>query len=130
MKNLFLYLLFTSGLLLQSCSKQLNGGAATITQTNISFVYENGLPIDAGACINPTSNYAIAISAKISGTPTSGGLGVKYSFNGVENEVFFTSNSTQVKKVTLAKGQNIAQLTISKKEATLYMAIQEFEIVN
>ena len=129
MKNI-LYLLTTCCLLLQSCSKNLGDGTAGITQANISFVYENGLPIESGACINPSTNYAIAISAKLTGMPPSGGLGVKYTFNGVENELFFNSNSTQIKQVTLIKGLNTAQLSVSKKESTLYLAVQEFELVN
>lgn len=117
-----------------SCKKNISQTQIvpfTITPTKIAFVYETGAAIEAGACINPNTKYAIAISATIDGVDTTGkGLTVKYTFNGKPDEITFLSTGTEIKKVSLINGNNNAQLVDNKKEANLFYTIQEFELVD
>jgi hypothetical protein len=96
----------------------------------IAFVYEDGKPIEAGACIKPTTNYAIAVTVKLTGNPDGKAVIVKYSLNGVADEISFVSGGTKIKKVTLINGINVAQTIETKQEARIILDIQEFELVN
>ena len=101
-----------------------------VNMEQIAFVYEDGKPIEAGACIKPTTNYAIAITVKLTGNPDGKAVSVKYSLNGVSDEISFISGGTKIKKVTLINGLNVAQTIETKQEARIILDIQEFELVN
>jgi hypothetical protein len=111
-----------------SCQKESSYPLVNMEQ--IAFVYEDGKPIEAGACIKPTTNYAIAITVKLTGNPDGKAVSVKYSLNGVADEISFVSGGTKIKKVTLINGLNVAQTIETKQEARIILDIQEFELVN
>ena len=111
-----------------SCQKESSYPVVNMEQ--IAFVYEDGKPIEAGACIRPTSNYAIAVTVKLTGNPDGKAVIVKYSLNGVADEISFVSGGTKIKKVTLINGINVAQTIETKQEARIILDIQEFELVN
>jgi len=124
---------FTFLVVLSSCKKEVSETESipfTITPTSISFVYEDGSEIKPGSCINPNTNYAIAINANLSGVDTSGkGLSVKYSFNSVPGEVTFFNTGVKIINIKLINGTNLAQITGTKQEASLIYKVQEFELV-
>ena len=101
-----------------------------LTTQSISFVYENGKPIEPGDCIKPTVNYAISITTKLKGLPIGKGIVVKYILNGVADEVTVTNGGTVTKKVTLINGLNVAKALETNQEANIFLDIQEFELVN
>ena len=117
-------------LIMVSSGCQKEGSFPTINMEQIAFVYEDGKPIEAGACIKPTTNYAIAITIKLTGNPDGKAVSVKYSLNGVADEISFISGGTKIKKVTLINGLNVAQTIETKQEARIILNIQEFELVN
>ncbi len=100
-----------------------------LVSTNISFVYENGNPIEAGGCINPATNYAIAISVKFNGAIPSSGIKLKYTFNGTSDEMTFLADGVKTKKIALIGGKNTAIITDTKQEAAIILVTQEFEVV-
>ncbi len=110
------------------CSKE--SSQPTLTTQSILFVYENGTPIEIGACIKPTENYAIAITTKLNGAPNGSPISVRYTLNGVADEISFTNGGTLIKKVTLINGLNVAQTIETKQEAHIFLDLQEFELVN
>jgi hypothetical protein len=128
--RLLLLLLFS--FLITSCQKEVapitpqNGSLAS---TNISFVYENGNPIDAGSCINPSTNYAIAITLKSNGTIPSNGITTKFTINGLNDEMTFLTDGTKTKKITLVNGKNSAIITDTKQEATINLITSAFEVI-
>ena len=110
------------------CKKE--SSQPTLTMQSIGFVYESGTPIEPGACIKPTTNYAIAITTKLNGTPNGNQISVRYTLNGVADEISFTNGGTLIKKVTLINGLNVAQTIDTKQEAHIFLDMQEFELVN
>ncbi len=110
------------------CKKE--SSQPTLTAQSIAFVYENGTPIEPGACIKPTTNYAIAITTKLNGTSNGNPISVRYTLNGVADEISFTNGGTLIKKVTLINGLNVAQTIDTKQEAHIFLDMQEFELVN
>ena len=132
-KHSFLYLLLVIFALFSSCkkSKIIVPDNTTLTIVDIAFVYENGSDIEAGACINPNTNYAIAITTKSQGQGTPKESIVKYVFNGNISEISFSNEGTKIKKVALINGLNMAQLVETKQEAKLILKLQtDFEQVN
>ncbi|WP_395617460.1 hypothetical protein [Aquirufa sp.] len=101
----------------------------SLVSTNISFVYENGNPIEAGGCINPATSYAVAISVKFNGTIPTNGIKLKYTFNGTSDEMTFLADGTKTKKIALTSGKNTAIITDTKQEAAIILVTQEFEVV-
>lgn len=101
----------------------------SLVSTNISFVYENGNPIEAGGCINPATNYAIAISVKFNGAIPSNGIKIKYTYNGISDEMTFLADEIKTKKIALTSGKNTAIITDTKQEAAIILVTQEFEVV-
>jgi hypothetical protein len=101
----------------------------SLVSTSISFVYENGNPIEAGGCINPATNYAIAISVKFNGTIPSNGIKIKYTYNGIADEMTFLADGIKTKKIALTGGKNTAIITDTKQEAAIILVTQEFEVV-
>jgi hypothetical protein len=128
-----LVFLFSLIVALSSCKKEVSETETiplTITPKSIAFVYEDGSEIKPGSCINPSTNYAIAINATISGVDTSGkGLSIKYSFNNTPGEVTFFNSGVKIVNVKLVNGTNLAQITGTKQEASLIYKVQEFELV-
>lgn len=128
-----IFFFFCISVLLGSCKKEVSETESipfTITPTSISFVYEDGSEIKPGSCINPNTNYAIAINANLSGVDTSGkGLPIKYTFNNVPAEVTFFNSGVKVINVKLINGKNLAQITGTMQEASLIYKVQEFELV-
>lgn len=128
-----IFIFFCILVLLGSCKKEVSETETipfTITPTSISFVYEDGSEIKPGSCINPNTNYAIAINANLTGIDTSGkGLSIKYSFNNVPGEVTFLNSGVKIVNVKLVNGTNLAQITGTKQEASLIYKVQEFELV-
>ena len=118
---------------LVACKKEVSETETipfTITPSSIAFVYEDGSEIKPGSCINPNTNYAIAIKANLSGVDTAGkGLSVKYTFNNVPGEVTFFNSGVKIINVKLINGSNLAQINGTKQEASLIYKIQEFELV-
>ena len=111
-----------------SCQKESSYPIVNMEQ--IAFVYEDGKPIEAGACIKPTTNYAIAITIKLSGNPDGKAVSVKYTLNGVADEISFISGGSKIKKVKLINGLNVAQTIDTKQEAHIFLDMQEFELIN
>jgi hypothetical protein len=101
----------------------------SLVSTNISFVYENGNPIEAGGCINPATSYAVAISVKFNGAIPTNGIKLKYTFNGTSDEMTFLADGTKTKKIALIGGKNTAIITDTKQEAAIILVTQEFEVV-
>jgi|LakMenEpi03Aug12_release.lakeMendotaPanAssembly.Ray.scaffolds.fasta_scaffold37121_3 hypothetical protein len=128
-----LFLFFCVLVTLLSCKKEVSETETiplAITPKSIAFVYEDGSEIKPGSCINPSTNYAIAINATISGVDTSGkGLSIKYSFNSTPGEVTFFNSGVKIVNVKLVNGTNLAQITGTKQEASLIYKVQEFELV-
>jgi hypothetical protein len=108
---------------------QKSADSPTLILNQIAFVYEDGRPIEAGACISPTANYAIALTAKLSGEPDGRAMSIKFTLNGVVDEISFVSGGTKIKKVTLVNGLNIAQTVVDKQEAYIRLELPEFELV-
>ena|GEM_PF-894627 len=134
--RLIFFLLFSFVFL--SCQKEVAPTPIPITpsaqntslvSTNISFVYENGNPIEAGGCINPATNYALAISVKFNGTIPSNGINIKYTYNGVSDEMTFLADGIKTKKIALTGGKNTAIISDTKQEAAIILVTQEFEVV-
>lgn len=117
------------GLLMATAGCQKSVEVPTLISEQIAFVYEDGRPIEAGACIRPTTNYAISITAKLSGTPDGRAMAIKFTLNGVVDEISFVSGGTKIKKVTLANGLNVAQTVVGKQEAYIRLELPEFELV-
>lgn len=127
------FFFFCISVLLGSCKKEVSETETIpfiITPTSISFVYEDGSEIKPGSCINPNTNYAIAINANLSGVDTSGkGLSLKYTFNNIPGEVTFFNSGVKIINVKLINGTNLAQISGTKQEASLLYKVQEFELV-
>ena len=128
MKSNFYIVLFVFIISALGCNKE--SSQPTLTTQSISFVYESGTPIETGACIKPTINYAIAITTKLNGTPNGSPISVRYTLNGVADEISFTNGGTLIKKVTLINGLNVAQTIETKQEAHIFLDLQEFDLVN
>lgn len=134
--RLIFILLFS--LVVLSCQKEVaptpipftpSAQNTSLISTNISFVYENGNPIEAGGCINPATNYALAISVKFNGTFPSNGINIKYTYNGVNDEMTFLADGIKTKKIALISGKNTASISDTKQEAAILLVTQEFEVV-
>jgi hypothetical protein len=128
MKSSLYFLLCVLIISALGCNKE--GSQPTLTTQSISFVYESGTPIEQGACIKPTTSYAIAITTKLNGTPDGNPISVRYTLNGVADEISFTNGGMQIKKVTLINGLNVAQTIVTKQEAHIFLDLQEFELVD
>jgi hypothetical protein len=119
--------------LFSSCKKDkiIAPEISTLSIVDIAFVYENGSNIEAGACINPNTNYAIAITTKSQGLGTPKESIVKYVFNGNISEISFLNEGTKIKKIALINGLNVAQIIENKQETKLVLKLQtDFEQVN
>lgn len=112
-----------------SCSPEDESGK--ITPSEIAYVHEDGSPIIAGECINPNSDYAIAITTKLNRKreaykPTD----VKYTLNGIEHVMTFSNDGTQLQYVKLASGINQAQIVgTNYKTQISYYSHDNFELV-
>ncbi len=132
-KHNFKYIFLVLLALFSSCKKDkiIVPEISTLTIVDIAFVYENGSAIESGACINPNTNYAIAITTKSQGLGTPKESIVKYVFNGYISEISFLNEGTKIKKIALSNGLNVAQLVENKQETKLYLKLQtDFEQVN
>jgi hypothetical protein len=137
-KHNFKYILLVILALFSSCKKDKiivpeisTSTISTLTIVDIAFVYENGSAIEAGACINPNTNYAIAITTKSQGLGTPKESIVKYIFNGNISEISFLNEGTKIMKIALINGINVAQLVENKQETKLVLKLQtDFEQVN
>ena len=132
-KHNFKYLLLMILALFSSCKKDkiIAPEISTLSIVDIAFVYENGSNIEAGACINPNTNYAIAITTKSQGLGTPKESIVKYVFNGNISEISFLNEGTKIKKIALINGLNVAQIIENKQETKLVLKLQtDFEQVN
>jgi hypothetical protein len=132
-KHNFKYTLLVIFALFSSCKKDkiIAPELSTLAIVDIAFVYENGSVIEAGACINPNKNYAIAITTKSQGSGTPKESIIKYVFNGVISEISFANEGTKTKNIALVNGLNEAQLVETKQAAKLILKLQsDFEEVN
>jgi len=102
----------------------------TITPDFIAFAHADGTPITAGECINPFESYAVLIKTKSEGKGSFKTRVVEYTVNGASHSMTFMRDGTQVNKITLIEGLNIAQIVESGYVATLNFANQgDFELV-
>jgi hypothetical protein len=129
MKSIFYIVLLVFIISALGCNKE-DTSVPVLTTQSISFVYENGKAIEPGDCIKPTINYAISITTKLKGLPIGKGIVVKYILNGVADQVTLTNGGTVIKKVKLINGLNVAKALETNQEATIFLDMQEFELVN
>lgn len=128
LKQIAFTFVILSAIIFTSCKKSKTSAG---TVESISFVYENGNVVASSDCINPNTVYAIAIKVKGASSGNFKSTIVKYSFNGVLNEMTFSSPGTNTKKVTLVNGVNTAKITETKQEAQITLKLQsDFELVN
>jgi hypothetical protein len=129
MKSIFYIVLLVFIISALGCNKE-DTSVPVLTTQSISFVYENGKVIEPGDCIKPTINYAISITTKLKGLPIGKGIVVKYILNGVADQVTLTNGGTVIKKIKLINGLNVAKALETNQEATIFLDMQEFELVN
>lgn len=99
-------------------------GGGTIIDTNpnlaatyeIVFVYRDGLDIPIGDCINPTTEYALKISAKDNIERA-----VSYQFNGVTYEISILTNDSKLIDIDLIYGVNTANISGSQIVSERYL---------
>jgi hypothetical protein len=102
-----------------------------IITAEIAYVHKNGFPVSTGECINPDSEYAIAITAKFSKKRGSHKpVDIRYTINGVEHVMTFSDDGTQLLGVELVNGLNQAQIVGTDYKAQVsFFSHDNFELV-
>ncbi len=94
----------------------------------ISFVHADGSKISENECISPNTKYGIKIETNF--VDINRPFRVDYSVNGVVYTMTFTTATSQVNPITLANGDNTAQVVGSNYKAILkYIDQGDFQLV-
>ena len=97
---------------------------------SISFVYEDGISIDSGACISPGLAYAIQIETTKNNAGNTQVSRVEYTINGAVFSMSFAEAGVKRNPITFAEGKNIAELVATAVSTELSLIIQDdFELV-
>lgn len=121
-------ILITLLMVFLSCSKDEE--FTIISPTNISFVHEDGSKISINECINPNGKYAVLIETTSKGNGKYKIIVVEYTVNGALYSMTFLKEGAQICPITLAAGQNTAQISGSALTSNIqYIAQGDFELV-
>ena len=103
---------------------------AKLSDSNVSFVHEDGTALAIDECIKPETKYAVSITVKFEDADDIEPYKLDYTFNGVSYSMTFDKEGTQTIKITLAKGINTVKVAASNAEANLVLtAHDDFELV-
>lgn len=128
MKNITFSFLLVVMTAISSCSN--NDDLKTITPASINFVHQDGSPIAANECINPTTNYALLIKTNSSGKGAFQATTMEYTFNGTPYVITLSNDEPQLIGIKLNAGYNIAEIVKSDYRAILYFNSHDnFELV-
>ncbi|MDH7444697.1 hypothetical protein [Aquimarina sp. 2201CG14-23] len=118
-------------ILFSNCSNDETVPVTTIVPKSIAFVKQDGTAISLFDCINPNENYAIMIRVDGEGEGEVRTTTVEYTINGIIYSMTFNKIESQLNQITLAEGENIAQLVDTGfiAKITYITAPAEFELV-
>lgn len=119
------YILALVMFLFLSCSEHEE---TAIYSKSISFVHADGTKLTENECISPNVKYGIKIETNF--VDINRPFRVDYSVNGTTYTMTFTTSTSQTNPITLANGNNTAQIVGSNYKAVLkYVDQGDFELV-
>ena len=133
-KSRFIVIAFI--ILVLGCSSDDDSGATTITPpppevissfdpVSIKFIYEDGSIIEEGECIEPNLAYAIQIETVKNPAGNTTVSQVEYTINGALYSMSFSQAGTKRNPISLADGNNIAQLVTTAISSEIRFVVQD-----
>ena len=97
---------------------------------SISFVYEDGTAIEAGACLSPGLAYAVEIETTKNNEGNTQVSQVEYTINGALFSVSFSEAGKKRNPIVFMDGRNIAELVKTAVASEVsFIAQDDFEFV-
>jgi hypothetical protein len=97
---------------------------------SISFVYEDGTSIEAGACLTPDLAYAVQIETTKNNEGNTDVSQIEYTINGALFSISFSEAGKKRNPIAFVEGKNIAELVKTAVASEVsYIAQDDFVLV-